>query len=57
MEDSGSFSSEVFSIGLTILSAAMLKDFLILYDIKSYEFNIKEATSLLNEWKTNKNYS
>jgi hypothetical protein len=27
MEDSGNFSSEVFSIGLTVLSAAMLKDF------------------------------
>jgi hypothetical protein len=57
MEDSSNFSSEVFSIGLTVLSAAMLEDFLKLYDIKAHKFNAEEATILLNEWKSNTVYS
>jgi hypothetical protein len=38
-EDSSSSSSEIFSIGLTVLSAAMLEDFLKLYNIKNYKFD------------------
>ena len=47
-EEGNNYSSEVFSIGLTVLSAAMLEDFLRLYDIKSYKFNSNEATSILD---------
>ena len=57
MDDSSSFSAEVFSIGLTVLSAAMLDDFLRLYNTKQYSFNSQEATSLLNEWRSNTVYS
>ena len=44
MEDPSSFNAEVFSIGLTVLSAAMLDDFLRLYDVKHYRFDAQEAT-------------
>jgi hypothetical protein len=56
-EDSSGSSSEIFSIGLTVLSAAMLEDFLKLYNIKTYKFDTNEATILLNEWKSNTVYS
>lgn len=57
MEDSSNYSSEVFSIGLTVLSAAMLEDFLTLYDVKSYKFNAVEAGKYLDEWRSNNVYS
>ena len=56
-EDTNSWPSEMFSIGFTVLSAAMLEDFLRLYNLKSYRFDTTEATNLLNEWKSNTVYS
>lgn len=56
-EDTSGYTSEMFSIGFTILSAAMLEDFLRLYNIKNYKFDTVEATNLLNEWKSNTVYS
>lgn len=56
-EDAAGWASEMFSIGLTVLSAAMLEDFLKLYNLKSYRFDSNEATILLNEWKSNTVYS
>lgn len=38
-EDAANSYSEMFSIGFTILSAAMLEDFLKLYNIKTYKFD------------------
>lgn len=57
MEDTSSYNAEVFSIGLTVLSAAMLDDFLRLYNVKQYHFDANEATALLNEWRSNTVYS
>jgi hypothetical protein len=51
LEDSNSYQGEVFSIGLTLLSAAMLQDFLRLYNTKTYKFDLQEANAALNEWK------
>jgi serine/threonine protein kinase len=56
-EDTNSWPSEMFSIGLTVLSAAMLEDFLRLYNLKGFRFDTAEATNLLNEWKSNTVYS
>ena len=58
-EDMQSYKSEVFSIGLTLLSAGMLEDFINLYTIraKSCRFNSEKATLLKNEWRTNTAYS
>lgn len=56
-EDTSGYTSEMFSIGFTILSAAMLEDFLRLYNIKSYKFDTVEASNLLNEWRSNTVYS
>lgn len=56
-EDSSSYASEMFSIGFTVLSAAMLEDFLRLYNLKTYKFDTTEATSLLDEWRSNTVYS
>jgi hypothetical protein len=47
----------VFSIGLTVLSAAMLEDFHYLYDIKAYKINEAETRVLLEEWRSNNVYS
>lgn len=47
-EDSAGWASEMFSIGLTVLSAAMLEDFLRLYTLKNYKFDTAEATALLD---------
>lgn len=57
LEDSHNRQGEVFSIGLTVLSAAMLEDFLHLYNPKSYRFDTQECTALLDEWKSNTVYS
>lgn len=38
-EDASGWASEMFSIGLTVLSAAMLEDFLRLYNLKNYRFD------------------
>lgn len=57
MEDTLNFSSEVFSIGLTVLSSAMLQDFFVLYDIKNLEFNRKQAECFYSEWIHNEIYS
>lgn len=56
-EDAAGWASEMFSIGLTVLSAAMLEDFLRLYNLKTYRFDTAEATALLDEWRSNTVYS
>jgi hypothetical protein len=38
MDDLKNYQSEIFSIGLTILSAAMLQDFNDIYDNKKFKF-------------------
>jgi hypothetical protein len=35
----------------------MLEDFLRLYNLKNYKFDTAEATTLLDEWKSNTVYS
>lgn len=39
LEDTTNYHSEIFSIGLTVLSAATLTDFTDLYNIKTFQFN------------------
>lgn len=41
LEDTGNFHSEVFSIGLSVLSAGMLQDFTGLYNIRNFRFDTK----------------
>ena len=57
LEENQNYNAEVFSIGLTVLSAAMLEDFTHLYNTKTYRFNSEEASELLNEWRANTVYS
>lgn len=62
VEDRTNFNSEVFSIGLTVLSAGMLTDFASLYPSKSatsksFQFDLEEGNHCLNEWKSNRIYS
>ncbi len=57
LEDVNSCQGEIFSIGLTVLSAAMLEDFLPLYNTKTYRFDSGKCTVLLNEWRSNTVYS
>jgi len=38
MDDVSNYKSEMFSLGLTILSAAMLTDFNNVYDVKKFKF-------------------
>lgn len=57
MDDINNFQSEMFSIGMTILSAALLTDFSNVYDVKKLKFNYEVATSYLEKWKTNDTYS
>lgn len=47
----------MFSIGLTVLSAAMLEDFEHLYDIKNYNFNQQQLNRKLDEFKVSGKYS
>lgn len=49
--------SEIFSIGLTVLSAGLLTDFETLYDLKSWRFNFVKADEAINAWKNQKYYS
>ena len=48
---------EVFTIGLTVLSAALLEDFENLYDIKKYSFNHQQFNRKLDEFKVSNKYS
>lgn len=57
MDDINNFQSEMFSIGMTILSAALLTDFSNVYDIKKFKFNYDAATDYLEQWKANDTYS
>ncbi len=47
----------MFSIGMTILSAALLTDFSDIYDVKKLKFLYDQANENLIEWKTNTIYS
>ncbi len=57
MDDVKNYQAEMFSIGMTILSAALLSDFNDIYDIKKMKFRYEEANEYLNEWRTNNLYS
>lgn len=57
LEDSANFHSEVFSIGLSVLGAGMLQDFLGLYNTRNYRFDNKEFDSWLEDWRSNTVYS
>lgn len=57
MDDINNFQSEMFSIGMTVLSAALLTDFSNIYDVKKFKFNYEVATNCLEQWKTNDTYS
>jgi len=43
MDDLKNFQSEIFSIGMTILSAALLTDFNNAYDVKKFKFKYDEV--------------
>lgn len=47
----------MFSIGLTLLSAANLEDFTDLYDIKLHTFNDNKFQRNLEEFQVNSKYS
>lgn len=47
MDDLKNYQSEVFSIGMTILSAAMLCDFEDIYDLKKMKFKYESANEYL----------
>jgi len=47
MDDLKNYQSEVFSIGMTILSAAMLCDFEDVYDLKKMKFKYESANEYL----------
>jgi hypothetical protein len=47
MDDIKNYSSEMFSIGMTILNAAMLNDFTEIYDVKKFKFKFDEASEHL----------
>ena len=47
----------MFSIGMTILNAAMLVDFNQVYDVKKFKFKFDLATEYLQEWRLNTVYS
>ena len=49
--------SEQFAIGLTVLSAGILRDNSDLYDLKNMVFNMPEATKRMNFWLTRQKYS
>ena len=57
MDDIYNFQSEMFSIGMTVLSAALLTDFSNVYDVKKFKFNYEVATNYIEQWKTNDTYS
>ncbi len=43
MDDVKNYQAEMFSIGMTILSAALLSDFGDIYDLKKMKFRYEEA--------------
>lgn len=57
MDDIKNYSSEMFSIGMTILNAAMLNDFTEIYDVKKFKFKFDEASEDLQQWRDNTVYS
>lgn len=57
LEDSSNYSSEVFSIGFTVLSAAVQENFEELYNTKNYKFNFEKADQHLHQWRNNTDYS
>ncbi len=49
--------SEQFAIGLTVLSAGILRENSDLYDLRNMTFNMPEATKRMNFWLTRQKYS
>ena len=50
-------SNEMFAIGMTMLSAGILKDSEDLYDYKQYTFDYEEADTRINFWLTRNQYT
>lgn len=48
---------EIFSIGETVLSAALLEDFTPYYDLKKYAFDFPRFNAKLDEFKVSNKYS
>lgn len=57
LEESSNYSSEVFSIGFTVLSAALQQNLEELYNIQSFKFNFEKADEHLRRWRNNTDYS
>lgn len=49
--------SEIFSIGLTLLSVATRTDFLNIYNLSNFTINLARINEKLNEFKLNRAYS
>ena len=49
--------SEQFAIGMTLLSAGILKDSSDLYNMNNMTFNMPEAKKRMNFWLTRQRYS
>ena len=50
-------NSEIFSVGLTVLSAALLEDFSSLYNLKNYSFDFQKLNQKLDEFKISSKFS
>lgn len=57
MDDLKNYQSEIFSIGMTILSAANLNYYADIYDNKKFKFKFDEANEYMTEWRNNTTYS
>ena len=57
LESNNHANSEVYSMGLTILSAICLEDFCPIYDMKNYKCNYKHLEERINNFHQNRAYS
>jgi len=57
MDNKKNIYSELFSIGLTMVSVGILKDCTDIYDIENFKFNFYEATKRINAFKCSSLYS
>lgn len=57
IESEETSQAEVFSMGLTVLSAAQLEDFLPYYDLKKHNFDFPRFNGRLDEFKVSNKYS
>lgn len=57
LESNNHSNSEVYSMGLTLLSAICLEDFTSLYDAKNYKCHYKHLEERINDFQQNRAYS